>query len=133
MNNGGRRIMGYRIALAALLLCVLRVGAAPAADVQVNSLDNNAPTLDNYTTESETNVAVSGALVVVGYNTTRQLALGSGAFNSICGFAYSSDGGANFTDGGFVPAGAQSPRARTNERLPPESRCFTSIAASPNE
>jgi hypothetical protein len=99
--------MGRQIIFFALLLWLLRAGAAPAADVQVNSLDNNAANLGNFTTESETNVAVFGALVVVGFNSTRQAGLlGSGNWNSFMGFAYSNNGGVSFTDGGFVPAGA---------------------------
>lgn len=76
-----------------------------AQDVQVNSKDHNVPNLSNYTTESETSVARKGPLVVVGYNTSRQAGLvGTGAFTSLSGYAYSNDGGASFTDGGFVPA-----------------------------
>jgi hypothetical protein len=97
--------MGRLIAFVALLLCLLRAGAAPAQDVQVNSSDNNATNLDNFTSESETNVAVSGSLVVVGYNTTRQKGLLGMASHTGLGFAYSTNGGASFTDGGFVPAG----------------------------
>jgi hypothetical protein len=51
-------------------------------------------------------VAVFGSLVVVGYNSSKQAGLfGSGAWNSLRGFAYSNNGGSTFTDGGFVPAG----------------------------
>ena len=80
---------------------------APAQDVQVNSADNNASNLDNETTESETSVARNGSLVVIGYNTSRQAGeLGAGSFTSLSGYAYSTNGGATFTDGGFVPAGS---------------------------
>jgi hypothetical protein len=79
--------------------------AGIAADVQVNSPDHNASNQGNFTTQSETNVAVAGSLVVVGYNSTKQVGLlGSGAWNSASGYAYSTDRGLTFTDGGFVPA-----------------------------
>ena len=94
-----------RGAALAALACGLYLPAA--ADVEVNSVDNNAPNLGNLTTESETFVARSGSLVVVGYNTSRQAGLlGIGAWTSLSGYAYSTNGGASFTDGGFVPAGS---------------------------
>ncbi len=84
--------------------CLLSV-AGIAADVQVNSPDHNVPNQGNFTTQSETNVAVAGSLVVVGYNSSKQVGLlGSGAWNSVSGYAYSTDGGLTFTDGGSVPA-----------------------------
>lgn len=93
-----------------IVVGVISVGfclAANAQDVQVNSPDNNAPNFNNLTTESETYVARSGSLVVVGYNTSRQAGLvGLGAWTSLSGYAYSTNGGATFTDAGFVPAGS---------------------------
>jgi hypothetical protein len=84
--------------------CLLSV-AGIAGDVQVNSPDHNVPNQGNFTTESETNVAAAGSLVVVGYNSTKQAGLlGLTAWNSLSGYAYSTDGGSTFTDGGFVPA-----------------------------
>jgi hypothetical protein len=84
--------------------CLLSV-AGLAADVQVNSPDHNVSNQGNFTTESETNVAVAGSLVVVGYNSSKQVGLlGSGAWNSVSGYAYSTDGGLTFTDGGSVAA-----------------------------
>jgi hypothetical protein len=81
-------------------------GIALGADVQVNAPDHNATNLGNFTSESETNVAVSGSTVVVGYNSTKQAGLlGSGAWNSLSGYAFSLNGGTSFTDGGFVPSG----------------------------
>jgi hypothetical protein len=78
-------------------------------DVQVNSADNNAPNLGNETTESETYIARSGNLIVVGYNTTRQVAsTGLGSFTSLDGFAWSTNNGQSFTDGGFMEAGTTS-------------------------
>jgi hypothetical protein len=78
--------------------------AAISADVQVNAPDHNVSNQDNFTTQSETDVAVDGSLVVVGYNSSKQAGLlGSGAWNSVSGYAFSTDGGATFADGGFVP------------------------------
>lgn len=88
-----------------LLVAVLSGCSAVAQDVQVNSKDHNALNLSNYTTESETAVARNGNLVVVGFNSSRQAGLlGTGAFTSLSGYAYSTDGGSSFVDGGFVPA-----------------------------
>ncbi|MEA2689166.1 MAG: hypothetical protein QOD51_1773 [Candidatus Eremiobacteraeota bacterium] len=79
---------------------------APYSDVQVNSTDHSAPDRANFTTESEPSIARFGSKVVIGYNTTRQAAtLGAGGWNSLSGYAWSNDGGATFTDGGFVPPG----------------------------
>jgi hypothetical protein len=78
-----------------------------AGDVQVNLSDYDLPNSGNFTTESETNVAVWGSNVVVGYNSSRQAGLlGSGHFTSLSGFGYSTDGGTTFTDGGFLLGGA---------------------------
>jgi hypothetical protein len=99
-------VLGRRstILVALSFSCSLSV-AAIAADVQVNAQDHNLPDQGNYTSESETSVAVAGSLVVVGYNSTKQgRQEGPTSWNSISGFAYSTNGGANFTDGGVVPA-----------------------------
>ena len=81
--------------------------ANPVVDVRVNSADNNAPNLGNETTESETSVARHHSLIVVGYNTTRQAGLlGLASWNSLSGYAYSTDQGGSFIDGGFVPSGS---------------------------
>jgi hypothetical protein len=97
------RALTVPVCTATFVLCL----AASAQDVQVNSHDNNSATLGNFTSESETYIARSGSLVVVGYNTSRQAGiLGPGAFNSLSGYAYSTNGGTSFTDAGFVPAGS---------------------------
>ena len=66
-------VLGRRstILIALSFYCSLSV-AGIAADVQVNAADNNLPDQGNYTTQSETSVAVAGPLVVVGYNSTKQ-------------------------------------------------------------
>ena len=92
----------------AVILAVASFGSCSLAaqDVQVNSKDNGATNLSNFTTESETSLARKGSLVVVGYNTSRQAGLvGAGAITSLSGYAYSTNGGLSFVDDpSFVPA-----------------------------
>jgi hypothetical protein len=110
-GTGALRRILYSIAdrrstllVASSFYCLLSV-AGIAADVQVNSPDHNVSNQGNFTTQSEPNVAVAGSLVVVGYNSSKQVGLlGSGGWNSVSGYAYSTDGGSSFTDGGSVPA-----------------------------
>src|SRR5262245_13830602 len=78
--------------------CLLSV-AGIAADVQVNPPDHNARNQDNFTTQNEPTLAVAGSLVVVGYNSTKPV---SNRFE-VSQYAFSTDGGATFKDGGFVP------------------------------
>jgi hypothetical protein len=73
--------------------------AGIAADVQVNSADHNVPDQDNFTTENEPSVAVAGSVVVVGYNSTKPV---TNQFR-LSQYAFSTDGGVNFTDGSSVP------------------------------
>jgi hypothetical protein len=79
--------------------CLLSV-AGIAADVQVNSPDHNVPDQGNFTTQNEPSLAVAGSLVVVGYNSTKPV----GNRFQLSQYAFSTDGGATFTAGGFVPA-----------------------------
>lgn len=69
-------------------------------NVEVNnpSADGNSP----QNTQSETSVAQSGSDVVVGFNdsTGYNANTGTGCFT---GYAYSSNSGASFTDGGCIP------------------------------
>jgi hypothetical protein len=55
------------------------------------------------TTQSETTVAVSGSNVVVGYNDSQQTLLFLQAGSNLTGYAYSTNGGASFSDGGALP------------------------------
>jgi len=98
-------IVGCRSSLvASTLYCLLSVPGI-AADVQVNSPDHNVSNQSNFTTQSETNIAVAGSLVVVGYNSSKQAGLlGPTSWNSFSGYAYSTDGGLTFMDGGSVPS-----------------------------
>jgi hypothetical protein len=81
-------------------------GTAPASPRFTNVRVNN-PALDTHqldqTTQSETTVAVAGSNVVVGYNDSQQGLLFLTAGASLAGYAYSTDGGASFTDAGALP------------------------------
>jgi hypothetical protein len=85
--------------------CSLSV-AGMAADVQVNAPDHDVSDQSNFTSESEPSVAVAGSLVVVGYNSTKQAAHvpdhNPNHYTSISGYAFSTNGGATFTDGDVV-------------------------------
>jgi hypothetical protein len=67
----------------------------------------NDPSVDTHqtdqTTQSETTIAVAGSHVAVGFNDSQQglLFLTPGA--DLNGYAYSSDGGSSWTDGGTIP------------------------------
>src|SRR2546426_3150781 len=77
-------------------------GGAPLVNVRVNNPANDTHQTDQ-TTQSETSVAVSGSNVAVGYNTSQRTLLFLTAGSNLTGYAYSSDGGQTFTDGGVVP------------------------------
>ena len=65
------------------------------------SADSNQP---DQTTQSETTVAVAGSNVVVGFNDSQQtLQPFLLASANLTGYAYSSNSGASFTDGGALP------------------------------
>jgi hypothetical protein len=55
------------------------------------------------TTQSETSLAVAGRHVAVGFNDSQHTLLALTAGSSLTGYAYSTDGGASFTDGGSLP------------------------------
>ena len=67
----------------------------------------NNPALDTHqtdqTTQSETTIAVAGNNVAVGYNNSQHALLFLTAGADLTGYAYSSDGGKTFTDGGQLP------------------------------
>ena len=114
----GRRST-FLIALS--FYCSLSV-AGISADVQVNTQDHNVSDQCNFTSQSEPSVAVAGSLVVVGYNSTKQAArlLDPNQFTSINGYAFSTNGGANFTDGDvFVPPGCSVASTGTPPSPPP--------------
>jgi hypothetical protein len=64
----------------------------PAEDVQLDQ-----------TTQSEPMVTASGSNVVVGFNDSQNTLLFLTAASTLSGYAYSTDGGATFTDGGPLP------------------------------
>jgi hypothetical protein len=75
----------------------------PPANIQVNQADHNSGTLGDFTSETETSIAVSGSTVVVGYTTSKQAGLTDASnADSFTGFSFSTDGGASFTDAGFL-------------------------------
>ncbi len=67
--------------------------------LQGNDILVHSPTASDF--QSETTIAKNGNAVVVGYNDTRGFSLPN---VSVSGYAYSADGGANWTDGGQLPA-----------------------------
>ncbi len=74
---------------------------AVTSNVLVNN--NNGATTTGYFTQSETTIIAAGNNVAVGFNDSGSNATGSGG-GQFTGFAYSSNGGTNFTDGGTLPA-----------------------------
>jgi hypothetical protein len=72
-----------------------------ANDVQTNN--NAGSNANGEFTHSETTVVASGNNVVVGFNDSGSFALGT---NQFTGFAFSTDGGNTFTDGGALPISA---------------------------
>jgi hypothetical protein len=77
-------------------------GGTPLVNVRVNNPANDTHQTDQ-TTQSETTVAVSGANVAVGYNNSQHTLLFLTAGANLSGYAYSTDGGQTFTDGGVIP------------------------------
>jgi hypothetical protein len=72
-------------------------------NVRVNDPSADSHQVDQ-TTQSETAIAVSGAHVVVGYNDSQQtLQPYLTAASNLTAYAYSSNGGSTWTDGGTIP------------------------------
>jgi hypothetical protein len=95
-------------------------GAAPAAapsaglpNVAVNNPAEDTHQVDQ-TTQSETTIAAAGSNVAVGFNDSQQSLLAFTAGANLTGYAYSTDGGAHFTDGGTLP----NPQSFTNSGDP---------------
>ncbi|HET9408625.1 MAG TPA: sialidase family protein [Candidatus Sulfotelmatobacter sp.] len=105
MNTGPKILLAVTISF--LLICF--VPDSSAQNLQVNTPDNNSPTHDNFTTESETNHASFGSTIVVGWNSSVQAAaVGSGNVTSMTGYGYSTNGGVSFVDAGLLtPASGQ--------------------------
>src|SRR5205085_3148355 len=85
--------------------------AASAAlpNVPVSNPDEDTHQVDQ-TTQSETTLAVVGSKVAVGFNDSQQALLAFTAGLNLSGYAYSTDGGAHFTDGGAL----RNPQSFTN-------------------
>ncbi|HJT59890.1 MAG TPA: sialidase family protein, partial [Ktedonobacteraceae bacterium] len=75
--------------------------ATGLANVEVNTPSQDRKSLQR--TQFETSVAVFGSQVVVGFNDSHGLHIGQKVTGCFGGYAYSSDGGASFTDGGCPP------------------------------
>ncbi|HYU31114.1 MAG TPA: sialidase family protein [Thermoanaerobaculia bacterium] len=85
--------------LAVLCFCTV----AEAQDVQMNQTDHNSSNLDNNTSQSETNHAVTASAIVGTWNDSNLFATQGVMFTSLMGWGYSGNGGASFSDAGAVP------------------------------
>ncbi len=75
---------------------------AGLANVRVNDPGEDTHQTDQ-TTQSETTLAVVGSNVAVGFNDSQQALLGFTDGIDLTGYAYSTDSGKTFTDGGTIP------------------------------
>jgi hypothetical protein len=104
LATGGRQLGTPTPSLGALPLA--SGGAMPPAasltNVRVNDPAEDSHQVDQ-TTESEPTIAVAGSNVAVGFNDSQQTPLFFTAASDLTGYAYSTDGGASFTDGGSLP------------------------------
>jgi hypothetical protein len=84
-------------------------GAALVPLVGLPNVRVNNPAEDSHqtdqTTQSETSLAVSGTNVAVGFNDSQSGFFFLTAGGDLVGYAYSTDGGLTFTDGGVLPNG----------------------------
>ena len=71
-------------------------------NVRVNNPAEDAHQVDQ-TTQSETAIAVHGPNVAVGFNHSQLTLPFFTAASNLTGYAYSTDGGATFSDGGGLP------------------------------
>ena len=82
-------------------------GAARIPQAGLRNVRVNNPALDTHqtdqTTQSETTIAVAGRNVAVGFNDSQQALFALTDGFDLTGYAYSSDGGRRFTDGGTLP------------------------------
>lgn len=75
-----------------------QIFSTTAADALANN--NAGAASDRWFTQSETTILAFGNTVVLGFNDSGSFGTGG---NKFTGFAYSTDGGATFTDGGTLP------------------------------
>jgi hypothetical protein len=80
-------------------------GGSGLTNVRVNNPGEDTHQTEQ-TTQSETSVAVSGSNVAVGFNDSQTTLLFLTPASDLSGYAYSSDGGSTFTDGGALPNNA---------------------------
>ena len=101
-----KRSFSTALATIAIAPLLSNVAASSGGDVPVND-----PTLDfgGGTTQSETSVAIAGNVVCVTFNDTGAGLFGRTGFAGGTGFAFSTDGGATFTDGGLFVASIADP------------------------
>ena len=78
------------------------LGRSPLTNVRVNDPAEDSHQVDQ-TTQSEPMVTVSGSNVAVGFNDSQTALLALTAGGDLTGYAYSTDGGASFHDGGALP------------------------------
>ena len=78
------------------------VGGGSLPNVRVNNPAEDKAGVGQ-TTQSETAIAVAGSNVAVGFNDSAGGLLSYVAGDDLTGFAYSTDGGQTFTDGGSLP------------------------------
>jgi hypothetical protein len=82
-------------------------GAAALPRAGLRNIRVNNPAADRFqvdqTTQSETTIAVSGKSVAVGFNDSQQALLALTDGLDMTGYAYSTNRGASFTDGGTLP------------------------------
>jgi len=80
---------------------------APPPRLGLANVRVNDPSADHFqvdqTTQSETSLAVAGSNVAVGFNDSQQALLGFTDGLDFSGYAYSTNGGQSFTDGGALP------------------------------
>ena len=81
---------------------VRALGRSPLTNVRVNNPAEDSHQIDQ-TTQSEPMLTVSGSNVAVGFNDSQTALLALTAGADLTGYAYSTDGGASFTDGGALP------------------------------
>jgi len=108
INGGGHEVAASGRGLAPGQLNKASGGLAAPPSGGLPNVRVNDPGADTHqpdqTTQSETTIAVAGTNVAVGYNDSQQtLQPFVVASANLSGYAYSTDGGASFTDGGALP------------------------------
>jgi hypothetical protein len=83
------------------------IHGSTAPRLKLRNIRVNNPAADHYqvdqTTQSETTLAVSGSKIAVGFNDSQHSLLFLTAASNLTGYAYSTNGGKSFVDGGVVP------------------------------